>query len=130
VLSGQVVMTIGSPSATKAHVAAGRLRAIAVTGSERIPALPEVPTFVELGLKGVDAGSYWVSLAPAGTPQAAIRTLSAAIGRTVQAPDVKPRLVDLGFTPIGSTPEECAANIRGEIEKWARVVKAARIRIE
>ncbi len=130
VLSGQVAMMIASPSATKANVAAGKLRAIAVTGSERIPAFPEVPTFIELGLKGVDAGSYWVSLAPAGTPQPAIRTLSAAMARVVQAPDIKPRLVDLGFSPIGSSPEECAANIRSEIEKWAKVVKAAGIRVE
>jgi tripartite-type tricarboxylate transporter receptor subunit TctC len=130
VLSGQVVMMIASPSATKTHVAAGKLRAIAITGSERIPALPAVPTFMELSLKGVDAGSYWVSLAPAGTPQAAIRTLSAAMAKVVQAPDIKPRLVDLGFAPIGSSPEECAANIRSEIEKWAKVVKAAAIRVE
>ena len=130
VLSGQVAIMIGGPSGAKPHVTAGKLRAIAVTGSERIPALPEVPTFNELGLKGVDAGSYWVSLAPAATPQPAIRTLSAAMAKVVQAPEVKPRLIDLGFFPIGGSPEECAANIRSEIAKWAKVVKAAGIRVE
>jgi len=130
VLSGQVALMMGSPSASKPLVAAGRLRAIAVTGSARMPALPEVPTFGELGLPGVDAGSYWVSLAPAGTPPAVVRTLSAAMAKAVQAPDLKPRLIELGFAPIGSSPEECAANIRSEIEKWAKVVKAAGIRVE
>ena len=130
VLSGQVAIMIGGPSGAKPHVVAGRLRPLAVTGPARISALPDVPTFNELGLPGVDAGSYWVSLAPAGTPQTAVRILSAAMARAVQAPDVRPRLVDLGFAPIGSSPDECAANIRSEIEKWAKVVKAAGIRVE
>jgi tripartite-type tricarboxylate transporter receptor subunit TctC len=130
VLSGQVVMMFASPSATKSHVAAQRLRPIAITGQKRNPAMPDVPTFVESGLNGVDSGTYWVSLAPAGTPQHAVQTLSAAMNKVLNTADIRQRLVDLGFDPIGSTPEQCAENIRSEIKKWASVVTIARIRLD
>ena len=130
VLAGQVVMTIASPSATKPLVVAGKLRAIAITGEKRNAALPEVPTFVEAGLPGVDSGSYWVSLAPAGTPREIIATLNGAMAKVLQMPDIRQRLIDLGFDPIGSTPDECAGNIRAEIEKWAKLIRAAGIRMQ
>jgi tripartite-type tricarboxylate transporter receptor subunit TctC len=130
VLSGEVVMMFASPSATKPHVAAGRLRAIAITGDKRNAAMPHVPTFVEAGLNGVDSGTYWVSLAPAGTPQHAIQILSTAMSKVLQMTEIRQRLVALGFDPIGSTPDQCAANVRSEIAKWAKVVAAARIRLE
>ena len=130
VLAGQVVMMIASPSATKPLVVAGRLRALAITGAKRNAALPEVPTFVESGLPGVDSGSYWVSLAPAATPKGIIGTLNGAMAKALQVPDIRQRLIDLGFDPLGSTPDECAHNIRAEIAKWAKVVAAAGIRAQ
>jgi tripartite-type tricarboxylate transporter receptor subunit TctC len=130
VLSGQVVMMFASPSATKSHVAAQRLRPIAITGQKRNSAMPDVPTFVESGLNGVDSGTYWASLAPAGAPQHAVQTLSAAMNKVLNTADIRQRLVDLGFDPIGSTPEQCAENIRSEIKKWASVVTIARIRLD
>ena len=130
VLAGQVVMMFGGPSSLAQHVATGRLRAVAVTGDKRIPALPDVPTFAEAGLKGVDAGSYWGSLAPAATPREIVNTLSGAMMKVLQIPEVRQRLIGLGYEPIGSTPEQFAANIRSEMEKWAKAVKAANIRIE
>jgi tripartite-type tricarboxylate transporter receptor subunit TctC len=129
-LAGEVVMSIAGPSSIKPHVDSGRLRAIAITGEKRNPALPQVPTFAESGLRGVDSGSYWVSLAPAGTPQHAIHTLNGAMRKVLQAAEVRQRLVDLGFEPIGSTPDRCAENVRSEIDKWARVVSAAGIRLQ
>jgi tripartite-type tricarboxylate transporter receptor subunit TctC len=129
-LAGEVVMSIAGPSSIKPHVDSGRLRAIAITGEKRNPALPQIPTFAEAGLRGVDSGSYWVSLAPAATPRRAIQTLSAAMSKVLQAPDVRQRLVDLGFEPIGSTPDQCGENVRSEIDKWARVVSAAGIRLQ
>ena len=130
VLAGQVVMMFGGPSSLTQHVATGRLRAVAVTGDKRIPALPDVPTFAEAGLKGVDAGSYWGSLAPAATPREIVNTLSGAMMKVLQIPEVRQRLIGLGYEPIGSTPEQFAANIRSEMEKWAKAVKAANIRVE
>ncbi|MCC6531070.1 MAG: tripartite tricarboxylate transporter substrate binding protein [Burkholderiales bacterium] len=130
ILSGQVVMTIGGPSSTKPHIDSGRLRAIAVTGEKRNAALPNVPTFTEAGLKGVDSGSYWVSLAPSATPPQTIEALSNAMGKVLRMSEVRERLLNLAFDPIGSTPEQCAANVRGEIDKWAKVVARAGIRLQ
>lgn len=130
VVGGQVAMMFGGPSSAKPHVVAGRLRAIAITGERRNPALPQVPTFVESGLKGVDSGTYWSSLAPAATPKEIVNTLSGAIAKVLRMPEIRQRLVELAFDPIGSTPEESAANIRSEIAKWAKVVKAAGIRLD
>ena len=130
VLSGQVVMTFGSPSATAPHVAAGKLRALAVTGDKRIAAMPQVPTFAESGLPTVDAGSYWVSLAPAATSKDIVAVLSNAMARVLQMPDIRQRLTGLGFEAIGSSPEEGAANVRSEVAKWARVIAQAGIRAD
>jgi tripartite-type tricarboxylate transporter receptor subunit TctC len=123
-------MMFGGPSSLAHHVASGRLRAIAVTGEHRIPALRDTPTFIEQGLKGVDAGSYWYSLAPAATPAPVVSTLSGDFAKTLQIPEVRKRLVDLGYEPLGSTPDELAANLRSEIDKWAKAIKAAKIKVE
>ena len=130
VLAGQVVMTFASPSATASHVAAGKLRALAITGDKRNAAMPQVPTFVESGLRAVDAGTYWVSLAPAATSKDILATLNNAMVRVLLLPDIRQRLMGLAFDPIGSSPEDCAANIRSEIAKWARVIAQAGIRAE
>ncbi len=130
VLAGHVVMTFASPSATVQHVAAGKLRALAVTGDKRNVAMPQVPTFVESGVRGVDSGTYWVSLAPAGTPREVIVTLHNAMAKVLQLPDIRQRLTALGFEPIAGSPEEAAAYIRDAITKWARVVAQAKIRAE
>ncbi len=130
VLGGQVVMMFAGISSVKQHVVVGRLRAIAVTGDKRSPAMPEVPTFIEAGLKGVDSGTYWGCLAPAATPKDAINKISATMTSVLRLPDIQARLVDLGFDPIGGTPEQFAANIKSETEKWARVIKNARVKLD
>ena len=130
VLAGQVVMMFGGPSSLAQHVATGRLRALAVTGTKPIAALPNVPTFIESGMTAVDAGSYWGSLAPAGTPHDILTILSAAMVKALQLPDVRQRLIELGYGPLGSTPEEFAANLRSEMAKWAKAVKDAGIRVQ
>ncbi len=130
VLGGQVVMMFAGISSVKQHVVVGRLRAIAVTGDKRSPAMPEVPTFIEAGLKGVDSGTYWGCLAPAATPKDAINKISAIMTSVLKLPDIQARLVDLGFDPIGGTPEQFAANIKSETEKWARVIKNARVKLD
>ena len=130
VLAGHVVMTFASPSATAPHVAAGKLRALAVTGDKRNSAMPTVPTFIESGLRGVDSGTYWVSLAPAGTSRDIVATLNNAMAKVLQMSDIRQRLSGLGFEPIASTPEDCATHIRDAIAKWAQVVAQAKIRAE
>jgi tripartite-type tricarboxylate transporter receptor subunit TctC len=130
VVAGHVVMTVASPSATAPFVAAGKLRALAVTGDKRIAAMPQVPTFTESGLRGVDSGTYWVALAPAGTSKDIIAMLNNAMVRVLQMAEVRQRLTGLGFDTIGSTPEEAAMHIRDALAKWARVVADAKIRAE
>ena len=96
----------------------------------RSGALPGVPTFDESGYRGVDASTYWNSLAPSATPRDAIATLNAAMNKALQLPDLRNRLLALGFEPIVSTPDSAAAAIRSDLAKWARVVKQANIRPE
>jgi tripartite-type tricarboxylate transporter receptor subunit TctC len=130
VLAGHVVMTVASPSATAPFVAAGKLRALAVTGDKRNAAMPQVPTFIESGLSGVDSSTYWVSLAPAGTAKEIVTILNSAMLRALQVAEVRQRLTGLGFDTIGSSPEDAALHIREAMAKWARVVAVAKIRAE
>ena len=130
VLGGQVVMMFAGISSVKQHVAVNRLRAIAVTGEKRSPAMPEVPTFIESGLIGVDSGTYWGCLAPAATPKDIVNKVSSAMATVLKLPDIQQRLIDLGFDPIGGTPEQFAANIKSETEKWARVIKKAGVKLD
>ena len=130
VLGGQVTMMFAGISSVRGHVEAGKLRAIAVTGEKRSPAMPAVPTFIEAGFKGVDASTYWGALAPARTPADIVQRVSATMAQVLKMPDVMQKLVDLGFEPIGSTPEQYAKVLASETDKWARVIKAAAIRLD
>src|SRR5262249_16936202 len=130
VLAGQVTMMFAGPSSITQHVATGRLRALAVTGDQRLPAMPDGPTFREAAISGVDSGSYWVALAPAATPRDIIALLSATMVKVLQMPEVRQRLIELGYQPLGSTPEELSANLRSEMAKWARTVKETGFRVE
>jgi tripartite-type tricarboxylate transporter receptor subunit TctC len=130
VLGGQVTMMFAGISSVRQHVENGRLRAIAVTGEKRSPAMPQVPTFGEAGMKAVDASSYWGALAPARTPQDAVNKLSTTITQVLKMPDVREKLVELGFEPIGGGPSEYARLIAKETDKWAKVIKAAGVKLD
>ena len=130
VLGGQVTMMFTGISSVKQHVGVGRLRAIAVTGEKRSPAMPGVPTFAEAGLKQVDASSYWGALAPVRTSPEITTRLSAAIAQVLKTAGVRDKLVELGFEPIGGTPEQFAQLLASEMDKWAKVIKAAAIRLD
>jgi tripartite-type tricarboxylate transporter receptor subunit TctC len=130
VLGGQVTMMFAGISSVRQHVENGRLRAIAVTGERRSPAMPQVPTFGEAGMKAVDASSYWGALARTGTPQEAIDRLSTTMAQVLKMPDVREKLVELGFDPIGGGPAEFATLIARETDKWAKVIKAAGVKLD
>ena len=130
VLGGQVTMMFAGISSVKQHVEAGRLRAIAVTGVARSPAMSKVPTFGEAGMKEVDASSYWGALAPARTPPEIVTRLSTTIAQVLKAPDVRDKLIELGFDPIGGSPAEFAALIAAEMDKWGKVIKAAGVKLD
>ena len=117
------------PSAL-AQVKAGRLRALAVTTRRRIAAAPEVPTFDEAGVPGYEAIGWFGMIAPAGVPDAVLARINSEVRQALVAPDLRERALAAGAEPSPSTPGEFAAFIRSEREKWARVVRAAKVRID
>ena len=112
------------------HVKDGNLRAIAVTSSKRSSALPDVPTLAESGLPGIEAEFIMLVVAPAATPKHVIELLNGQIVKILKLPDVKERLATLGFDPVGSTPDELAAKIHSETDKWSKVVRQTNIKID
>src|SRR5262249_27024915 len=108
----------------------GTVRALAVTGAQRSPVLPDVPTLAEAGAPGQESDIILGVLVPAGTPQDIVDRLHREIVRIVALSDVRERLSALGFEPIASTPEEFADRIRWEIDKWAKVIRAANIKAQ
>jgi tripartite-type tricarboxylate transporter receptor subunit TctC len=128
-LGGQVQVLMDAPSVTMAHIKAGKLKALAVTGKARLASLPDVPTFEQAGLS-VDASGFQGVLAPAGTPPQAIARLSQALNAALAQPEVKERFSAAGLETVSSTPEEFGAFIRSEIAKWGRIAKEANIRLD
>ena len=111
-------------------VQSGQLRALGVASSERAAGMPDVPTFTEQGVKDQDADTLTGIVAPAGTPKAIVDLLHREIAAIVTQPDVKERLTTLGFNAVANTPEQFGARIRLEMDKWAKVVRDAKLRIE
>jgi tripartite-type tricarboxylate transporter receptor subunit TctC len=124
-LGGHVQLMFSGFSSTLPHIKAGRLRALAVTGAQRSPAAPDVPTIAESGFPGFEATAWYGVLAPAKTPKPVVSRLHNDIVKVLQEPDVKNRLSGLGFEIVGSTPEQFSAYIKSEIKKWAKAVKAS-----
>ena len=129
-LSGEVALAFATTPSVINHVKAGRLRAVAVTTARRSVATPELPTISELGLAGYDVGSWYGLLAPAGTQKDIVARINAESHKALRLPDVKQRMDASGFEALTSTPEEYGAVLRGEVDKWAKVVKAAGIRAD
>src|ERR1700757_1784944 len=117
------------PSSLSA-ILSGQVRAIGIAATERAEQIPDVPTFAEQGIKGQEADTLTGIVAPAGTPKEIVELLAREIARSVARPDVRERLATLGFKPVASTPDEFAARIRLEMEKWGKVVRDANLRIE
>jgi tripartite-type tricarboxylate transporter receptor subunit TctC len=117
------------PSSLSA-IQAGQLRALGVAATERASQLPDVPTFAEQGIKDQEADTITGLVAPAGTPKEIIDLLYREIAKAVGQADVKDRLTTLGFKPVANRPEEFGARIKLEMEKWGKVVRDAKLRIE
>ena len=112
------------------QVASGRLRALAVTGRERLAAMRDLPTVSEAGLNGYESSQWYGLLAPAGTPPEVLNLLSAQVAKIMQSADMKTRMTNDGMVPIGSSREQFAAHIRTEIDKWAKVISASGARVD
>ena len=129
-LAGEVPVMFTTPPTAMPYLKAGRLRPLGVTTTTRIEALPDVPAISEAGVPGYESVQWFGMLVPAGTPRLIIDRLHQELTRALRAPDMKERLNSLGLDGVGSTPEEFAAYIRSETEKWAKVIKAMGIKAE
>ena len=129
-IGGQVQMSFPTLTTIVPHVRAGKLRGIAVIGSQRSQAVPNLPTIAEGGVPGF-AVNNWIGLfAPAGTPADIIRRLNAEVMKHMQAPEVAARMVQQGERFAPNTPEEFGRFIRAEADKWEKVIKEAGIKAE
>jgi tripartite-type tricarboxylate transporter receptor subunit TctC len=128
-LGGRVHVTFSVPTAA-AHVKSGELRALAVTGSQRIAALPDVPTVAEAGLPDLEFGSWNGLHVPAGTPKPIIDKLNGAVAKARNLADVQTRMRDVGLEPEGGTPAEFGEFVRRDVERWGRIVKETGVKVE
>jgi tripartite-type tricarboxylate transporter receptor subunit TctC len=128
VLGGHVQMMIDAITTTAPTVKGGQLRALGTTGKERSNLLPEVPTISEAGVPGYEATIWLGIMAPAGTPKAVVDKLNAEINKVLTRPGVKEAWAQQGAVPIVMTPSEFDKYLRGDIEKWAKVIQTAGIK--
>ncbi|HYC44439.1 MAG TPA: tripartite tricarboxylate transporter substrate binding protein [Burkholderiales bacterium] len=129
-IAGNVSMTIANALTALPAIKSGRLRPIAVTSLKRSASAPEIPTVAESGIKGFDAGTWYALAAPAGVPGDIVTRLNRAVVEVVQLPDIREKLLAQGAAPLTATPDEAREFVRNEIARWARVVKAAGIRLD
>jgi tripartite-type tricarboxylate transporter receptor subunit TctC len=129
-LAGEVQMLIETPPLLIPLANTGKIRLLAAAREDRSPLQPEVPTVAEAGLPGAEVGSWYGFHAPAGTPKAIIDKLHEGIVKALHEPDVRDRLAGLGTEIVGSTPEEYAAYIRAETEKWGGIIRSTGIKVD
>ena len=130
-VSGQVDVMFDNLPSAMALIKAGKLKAFAVTSSQRSAAMPELPTLEEAGqLKGFEASSWFGLLAPAGTPAEVVGRLQQETAKALNSPEIKEKLLAQGAIPSGNTPQQFAALIDAEIKKWAAVVKASGAKVD
>ena len=130
VVSGQIPIMFAGLSNTPPHIKAGRIRALAIGSAKRSAAMPDVPTMQEAGVPGFDYSAWAGVLAPAGTPAAIVQKVNADWARVVALPEVRDKLVALGFELTPTSPAEFGEMIRREMAKVAKVVKDAHIRVD
>ncbi len=124
-VGGQLAAGIGSIAVMQQHVKAGKVRILAVNGTQRLPVMPEVPTYAEQGIKGYEDVIFAAMFAPAGTPANLIQSYNAAITKVVKSPEFADKVSALGIVPMSSTPAELAARVQATTQGWTTMVKNA-----
>lgn len=127
---GEVQLFFSAAPGTMVHIESGRIKALAITGSQRSPLVPQIPTLAEQGVKAFETGPWYALLGPAGMPSSVIALLNREVVRIVATEDFKQKIFLEGAQSLGSTPEQCGVVIRNEVAKWTKVVKEAQIRFE
>lgn len=129
-MGGQVRGVFADVAAIMPHVRGGRLKAIGIAADARHPSLPDVKTFKEQGIRAVDTNNWYALFAPAKTPPAVIQQLNAAVRAAIARPDVSARLLQGGAEPRSSTPQELAALLKADTDKWAALIKSRNIKAD
>ena len=124
-IGGRISLMFDNMTTAMPYLRDGRLRALAVTSPERLPLLPDVPTMVEAGLAGFTVSPWWGVFAPAGTPKEIVEKLNRDVVAVLNTKEVRDYLTAQSTDVVGNTPEEFAAHVRGETERWAKVVNAS-----
>lgn len=128
-ISGQIATSLAYYPVLAPHLKSGRVRALAVASQQRLAALPELPTFAEAGYPGVEGKGWMGIMVPLGTPEPIVRRLHGELARILKSPDIVAQWVASGAEPGGNTPEEFAAYIRDEYERWGRIVRERGIKV-
>ena len=129
-ISGEIQLMFQLVPGIASQVKAGRVRAIGVMSAQRSPALPDVPTMVELGAPKLMSSTWFALLAPKGTPAPVVERMNAVANEVLADPAVKARLSQIGASPLGGTPKQLADHLAAEIDKWGRVVRDAKIQVQ
>jgi tripartite-type tricarboxylate transporter receptor subunit TctC len=129
-VAGHTPIAFTTPPPVVPQVKEGKLRALAVASKTRLQALPEVPTMAEAGYPDIEGEAWFAVIVPARTPKEIIALLHGEIVKIIALPDMKERMATLGFVPVGSSPEVCAAQLRTEAAKWAKVIREAGIKAQ
>jgi tripartite-type tricarboxylate transporter receptor subunit TctC len=129
-VAGHTPISFGALPPAVSHVKEGKLRAIALTSATSTQVLPDVPTIAEAGYPDIAADIWSAVLVPAGTPRDIVGLLQTEIAKVIRLPEVRSRMSTLGYQPVGNSPEDCSAQIRTEITKWAKVIKDAGIKVQ
>jgi len=129
VISGQVSLVFGTSASVMQHARSGRMRALATTGAQRAAALPDLPTVAEAGVPGYEAGLWYGFVGPARIPPDIVRRLSEIVS-VLKSPEVRERLASQGVEATPTTPEEFGRLLVSDLERWAKVVQRAGIRLE
>jgi tripartite-type tricarboxylate transporter receptor subunit TctC len=130
VLGGEATTAFNTIETVMPLIRAKRLRPLAVSTRERAPALPEVPTAIESGVRNYEAIGWFGVMAPAGTPQSVVNQLSGEIGKVMASPAMRERAAQEGATPVGNSPPEFTRFVHAEIEKWTRIIRESGIKLE
>jgi tripartite-type tricarboxylate transporter receptor subunit TctC len=129
-LAGQTHMMFDNIPSALPHIKSGKLRALATTGAKRDPALADLPTVAEAGVKGYESGVWFGLSVPAGTPREIIQRLNGAALQATKSPDFIKRMTDLGYNIIPGTPEQMESMLKTEVARWAPVVKASGAKVD
>ena len=129
-MAGRVQAMLDTAASAMPHVRSGKLRALAISAPRRSPELPDLPTFAEAGLPQYDTNAWYSMHAPAGTPPDIVRRLNAELVAILKDPEILARFKQLATDPVGNSPEEFAAFVRAELDKYARIIKAAGIKLD